>query len=81
MKNIIGAAVRESSNPCHPLYNLITFFNGRRFYITPKTDQVIEFPTKKLNFNLNRINFYDLPDPYTLIRATIHNDKFKGLMS
>ena len=81
MKNIIGAAVRESSLPSNPLYNMVTFFNGRRFYITPGTDKVIEFPDRKLDFNLNRIHFDDCPEPYTLIRASIHNDSFKGLMT
>jgi len=80
MKNIIGAAVRESSNPSNPLYNLVTFFNGRRFYITPGTDQVFEWSAKKLKFDLNRIHFEDVPNPYTLIRASVHNNQFKGLM-
>lgn len=81
MKNIIGAAVRGSSSPTNPLYNVITFFNGRRFYITPGTDQVFEWPRKKLNFNLNKIHFEDIPNPYTLIRATVHNNNFMGLGS
>jgi hypothetical protein len=81
MKNIIGAAVRGSSSPKSPLYNVITFFNGRRFYVTPCTDQVFEWPCKKLKFNLNKIHFEDVPNPYSMIRATVHNDIFKGLGS
>lgn len=80
MKNIIGAAVRNSGVPSNPLYNVVTFFNGRRFYITPDTDLVLEWPSKKLDFDINRINYEDVPDPYVLIRASIYNNEFKGLM-
>ena len=80
MKNIIGAAVRGSGVPSNPLYNVVTFFNGRRFYVTPATDQVFEWPAKKLDFDLNRIHYEDVPDPYVLFRASINNNEFKGLM-
>ena len=75
MNNVLGKAIRMSSFYKNPMYNVVVFYNNRRFYIR-KDGTVREMTPLNLGINLKKIHENDVPEPWQLTYASIRNGVF-----